>query len=155
MTAPATEVQGVHDPKNALVLKYTSGATGRSVVFMKLRDLYPECLFLIEDLMQMFPLRCLRDDGCPRNMSCMGTLVKRLQYVFETFDDADLVLLYFSYRDMPGSQRAGVFWRDMREPRYTVFNRTAWEKMKSKGQVFEWRLPDNLFLVTTGMSARP
>ncbi len=148
--APATDLPQIISPKNCLVLKVVGQVTGKSVVFMKLRDVYPECEFLISDATasQLFPLRCLKDEGCPRNNNCMGVLAKRVKYVFDTFADADLLLLYFSYRDMPGSQRAGVFWRDFRAPYYTALNRSQWERMKQIGVVYEWCLPDSLFLAT-------
>ena len=84
----------------------------------------------------------------------MGVLANRIKYVFDTFDDSDLLLLYFRYPDMPGSHRAGVFWRDMREPRYIVFNRSQWEYMKQIGVVYQWRLPDTLFLGKTATGAQ-
>lgn len=124
------------------------GGSGDELLFLKLRDLYPECSFLIEDLDQMFPLRCIADDGCPRNQNCMEKLARRLQYVFDTFKDVKTILLYFRWRDRPGSHRAGVFWRDMREPRYITFNVFAWEKLKKIGQAYEWTIPDELFLQT-------
>jgi hypothetical protein len=132
---------------DSLVLKI-SGASGQSVLFMKLRDLFPECEFLISDLPQMYPLRCLNEDGCPRNQNCMDKLVGRLRYVFDTFPDVQTVLLYFRYRDRPGTHRAGVFTRSMNEPRLITFNRTAWEKCKEIGTAYNWPLPDSLFLQT-------
>ena len=142
VSLPATAVVGP-DPRECYVLQVTS-RTGKVVVFLKLRDLFPECFFYIEHSPQLFPFRCLRDNGCVH--SCMEKLVKRVKYVFDTFKDAQLLLLYFSWRDQPGSQRAGVFWRDFSEPRYMTFNRKGWAKMKEIGTVYSWRLPDNLFL---------
>ena len=138
---------------NVLVLKVVGRDSGRSAVFMKMKDVYPECEFLIRDAPQLFPFRCLKDDFCPRNANCMGKLQKRVQYVFDHFDDADLLLLYFRYDDMPGSHRAGVFSRDLEDqrfPRYVVFNRSMWERMKQIGIVYQWKLPDSLFLTTVG-----
>lgn len=134
------------DPHASLVLKI-AGKTG-STLFMKLKDVYPECEFLISDVPQIFPLHCLQADSCPRNQNCMEKLVARLKCVFDTFHDAQSVLLYFRYQDRPGTHRAGVFWRDMREPRLITFNRAAWEKLKTVGTVYSWRLPDELFLQT-------
>lgn len=76
----------------------------------------------------------------------MDKLVKRVKYIFDAFPEAKLLLLYFAYRDKPGSQRAGVFWREMTEPRYITMNRGGWEKLKEIGNVYEWELPDSLFL---------
>lgn len=119
----------------------------RSTLFVKLRDLYPECFHLIGDEPKLFPMRCYVDH-CPRNARCQDKLVQRTKFMFDAFPRADLLQLYFSYRDRPGSQRAALFWRDMREPRYITFNRTSWEKMKEVGVVFEYHLPDSLFLPT-------
>ena len=137
----------IQDPRQSLILKI-QGKSGSSVLFMKLKDLYPECEFLIQDLPECYPLHCLERDSCPRNQNCMDKLVKRIQYVFETFPDVQNVVLYFRYQDRPGSHRAGVFWRDLREPRLITFNRTAWEKCKQIGTVYQWVLPDSLFLQT-------
>lgn len=144
-TSPATPLSR----EQALILKVVGRNSGRCVVFMKLRDVYPECEFLIEGAPQLFPLRCIRDDGCPRNANCMGVLAHRIKYIFDTFDDADLLLLYFSYPDMPGSQRAGIFRRDMSEPRYLTLNRTVWSRMKQIGAVYQWQIPQSLFLTKT------
>jgi len=134
-------------PGESLVLQVTGGS-GDAVVFMKLKDVFPECEFLIGDLPQLSPLYCLRKEGCPRNQNCMDKLVARVQFIFDTFPKARTVVLYFRYRDQPGSHRGGVFWRDMREPRLITFNRAAWEKCKEIGTVLSWRLPDALFLQT-------
>lgn len=142
--APATPVESP-DPRECLALKI-AGTSGRAVLFLKLKDLFPECMFQIEDAPQLFPFICLRQESCPRNHNCMGKLVKRLEAVLEVWKDVDLVFLYFSWPDMPGSQRAGVFWRDMREPRYITFNRSSWEKMKAVGTIFRWHLDDSVFL---------
>lgn len=131
--------------KPALILKVVGQKTGQAALFMKLNDLYPECSFLIEGANQLYPLFCLNNDVCPRNSNCMEKLAKRIQFVFDEFKDAELLLLYFRHDDMPGSHRAGIFWRDMREPRYTVFNRSMWERMKKVGAVYEWVLPNELF----------
>jgi hypothetical protein len=117
----------------------------QQTLFVKLKDVYPECEFLISDQEQLHPFICFTSH-CHRNANCMEKLAGRVKYIFDGFPHAQLLLLYFSYRDKPASQRAGVFWRDLREPKYIVFNRTAWEKMKQIGTVYEWNLPDSFFL---------
>jgi hypothetical protein len=139
------------NPKDALVLKI-QGRSGRATLFMKLNDLFPECQFLISDEPQLYPLSCLERDSCPRNQNCMEKLVVRIRYVFDTFGDVQNVLLYFRHQDRPDSHRAGVFYRDMEEPRFITFNRAAWEKCKEIGTAYQWSLPDSLFL-QTGVSA--
>jgi hypothetical protein len=76
----------------------------------------------------------------------MEKLAKRVNAVFEAFPEAKLLLLYFKYRDAPNRLRAGVFWRDMSEPRYIVMNPGAWKKMKELGKIYEWELPRELML---------
>ena len=117
----------------------------KKTLFAKLVDIYPECSHLIADCDQVYPLFCLRG-ACPRNANCMETLARRVKFVFDTFADAQLLLLYFAYRDRPGSIRAGVFWRSMSEPRLITFNRSGWNLMKQRGVVYEYTLPDSLFL---------
>ena len=142
----------MQSPSDCYVLKVVGRQSGKSAIFMKMKDLYPECEFLIKGGDQLFPFRCLRDGYCPRNSNCMDKLAHRVKYVFDTFADAQLLLLYFRYPDMPGSHRAGVFHRDLQDtrfPRYMVFNRSMWERMKKVGEVFSWNLPDELFLGST------
>lgn len=129
-----------------LTIEITGKVTGKSTIFAKLNDVFPECSFLIQGEPNLYPLFCLRNDYCPRNRNCMEILAKRVKFMFDTFTDAALLFLYFTYQDKPGSHRSGIFYRDMREPRYITFNRTVWEKVKKLGTVYELTLPDSLFL---------
>lgn len=128
-----------------LLLEVKNSQTEKTTLFAKLQDVYPECLYLIRGEPKLFPLLCLRSN-CPRNMNCMERLAKRVHFIFEKFEKAELLLLYFRYSDMPEKQRAGVFWRDMSEPRLITMNPHGWEKMKEIGVVYEWTLPEDLFL---------
>lgn len=74
----------------------------------------------------------------------MYTLAKKVKYIFDVFPNANLLILYFRYQDQPKKHRAGVFWRDMREPRFITFNEYAWAKVKSIGTVYEWELPETI-----------
>lgn len=74
----------------------------------------------------------------------METLAKRVFNIFEAFPNAQLLLLYFKYRDRPGTTRAGVFWREMDEPRLVTLNRTGWERLKQIGTIYEYELPMEL-----------
>jgi len=129
-----------------MLLLEIQGST-QSTLFAKMKDVYPECMVLIEGAPQLHPLRCMRDH-CPRNLSCMEKLAKRVKHLFDKFPRSQLLVLYYTWPDRPGSQRAGLFWRDMREPRHIVMNRSAWEKCKELGVVFEYRMPDELFFAT-------
>jgi len=117
----------------------------KRTLFTKLESVYAECFFLIEDQPKLYPFICLNSD-CHRAANCMEKLAKRVKAIFDAFPEAKLLLLYFKYRDRPNSMRAGVFWRDLSEPRYITMNPGAWEKMKSIGTVFEWNLPRELLL---------
>jgi len=132
--------------KPALFLKVVGKITGRSTLFVKLDYLFPECQFLINDLPKMSPLICFRENGCPRNRNCIETLHKRVNCILDTFTDVDHLILYFKYRDRPGSQRAVLFYRDERDPKYFVLNRCSWDKFKHVGTIYEWVLPNELFL---------
>lgn len=114
-----------------------------TTLFAKFEDVYPECFFYIDDEPQLHPLICYLGP-CHRAQNCQEKIAKRVLVIFEAFPEAQLLLLYFTYRDKPGSYRAGVYWRDMREPRYITFNRAAWEKMKEVGELYEWDFPEKI-----------
>lgn len=117
----------------------------KKTIFARLKDVFPECEVLITSSPQLYPLRCLVD-ACPKNASCMGKLVHRIKYIFDTFTEAELLLLYFAYPDRPGSIRCGVFWKDFREPYVRTINRASWELFKKKGDAYVWEMPQSLFL---------
>lgn len=123
----------------------------KKTLLVKMKEFFPECEFLISDQEQLFPFRCLQDH-CPRNSNCMEKLAKRVKHIFDQFENAELLVLYFKYRDHPTRLRAGVFWRDLREPRFITMNPYAWEKFKEIGTVYSYTLPDELFL---GGTAQP
>ena len=124
----------------------------KHTIFIKMQEVFPECTLQIEGAPNLHPFFCLVSN-CFRNANCMGKLATRIKYIFDQWPKAQLLILYFSYQDRPGSQRAGLFWRDMREPRYITMNRTAWVKLKKMGIVYEWGLPAELFLGTTAPAA--
>ncbi len=115
--------------------------------FIKLDTLYPECFFYIKDEPQLFPLICLVGD-CHRSQNCMEKLVYRLKYIFDTFPTLDLIVLYFKYRDSK-SIRMGEFWKDFREPKYSIMNPSAFNKFKEIGVVYSFPMPDSLFIGNT------
>ena len=112
-------------------------------LFLPLRFLYPECEKLIEPHEQMYPLRCLVEDGCPANMQCMDFLVKRLNYLFtQVFPTAEMIITYYRYRDRPESLRGAVFDRDFSEPKVIILNRAAFRKFQREGQTYQWNPTD-------------
>lgn len=113
-------------------------------IFTKFNEVYKDCEILINGSPQLHPLFCLKAN-CPKNANCMNKLAHRIKYIFDNFKLADLLVLYFKYPDRPNSIRAGIFWRDMREPRLITMNQSAWEKLKSMGIVYEFNIPDHLF----------
>lgn len=117
----------------------------RQTLFAKLEGVYPECTFLINDQPQLHPLICLKS-SCHRAQNCMEKLAKRVKAMFDAFPEAKLLVLYFKYRDAPNQLRAGIFWKDMREPYFRVLNHGAWSTFKRIGTVYEWELPQELLL---------
>lgn len=106
--------------------------------FIPFREVYPECLFLIEDEPRLSPLVCMRD-SCHRNKNCAEKIAKRVHYLFEkVITDSELIIAYFKWRDRPDSIRAGVFYRDMREPRVITCNRSAFNKFRKEGITYFW-----------------
>lgn len=119
----------------------------RQTVFMPLRFIYPECVTLIEPFDQLSPLHCLQNDHCPANKGCMDILAKRIDYLFTTvIPDSQLLIAYFKYRDRPDSIRAGIFTRDMKEPKVMTLNRSAFRKFQKTGLSFTW-IPSNEYLL--------
>lgn len=113
-------------------------------LFTKFSNVYDECSFLINDLPKAYQLMCLKTD-CPRNANCMEKLAKRVKAIFDSFPNAQLLILYYKYRDSK-SLKAGVFWREMDEPKLITMNPGAWEKMKELGVIYEWEMPTDLLL---------
>jgi hypothetical protein len=111
--------------------------TERSVL-LPLRYVYPECSKLIEPHPQMYPLKCLRNDGCPANVGCMGILVQRVDYLFsEVMPEAEMLIAYFTYGDTK-SLRGAVFYRDLREPRLITMNPSGFRRLQTIGTVGTW-----------------
>ena len=117
----------------------------KRTLFAKCLEVYPECTFLIMDQPQLHPLICLKS-SCPRNQRCMEKLARRVKAIFDAFPESQLLVLYFKYRDAPNQLRAGIFWKDMREPYFRVLNPGAWSTFKRIGIVYEWELPQELLL---------
>lgn len=116
-------------------------------VFMPLKYVYPECMTLIEPHDQLSPLFCLAHDHCPANKGCMDILAKRINYLF-TFvvPTGQQIIAYFKYRDRPESIRAGIFNRDMKEPRVMTLNRSAFQKFQRESIMYTW-IPNDEYLL--------
>jgi hypothetical protein len=117
----------------------------KRTLFAKFLEVYPECSFLIEDQPKLYPLICL-ESSCHRAQNCMNKLANRVKAIFDAFPESQLLVLYFKYRDAPNRLRAGIFWKDMREPYFRVLNPGAWDTFKRIGTVYEWELPMELRL---------
>jgi hypothetical protein len=64
----------------------------------------------------------------------MEILAKRVNYWFTRVEPAaEMFIAYFRYRDRPDSIRAGVFHKDLREPRTITLNVSALAKFKKEG----------------------
>ena len=123
-------------------------------VFFKFQDIFPECFLHREGYQQIEPLQCLQDDGaCHVNHNCMEILSKRVHVLFqEVLPTVEVMILYF--RKLNGQQYgAGLFWRDMREPRVITMNASAWTYAKHRGRVYAFSPNSSFFL--TGRAAPP
>lgn len=113
--------------------------------FVKLEYLFPECSLLIEGKDQLYPLKCL-ESSCPANANCMEGLAKRVHYFFDKVTlDAELIIAYFKYPDRPQSIRAGIFHRDMENPRVATLNPWAFKKFQKEGEAYKWLPPAEFY----------
>lgn len=120
----------------------------KHTVFIPFRYVYPECMKLIEGQPQLYPLFCLRNNQCPANRSCMDILAKRINYLFTSVvPHAQQIIAYFKYPDRPDSIRAGLFLRDMREPKVLTLNRSAFKKFQRDSTAFTWVPPTEYLLL--------
>lgn len=111
-------------------------------VFIPLRYLYPECSVFISEHDEVNQLQCL-ETSCPVDQGCMYVLAKRLSLLFEHLEDAQLVIAYYKLRS--GRIRAGVFRREMEEPRVITCNPSALTKFQREGNSFEWQPGSDFF----------
>lgn len=122
--------------------------------FFKLQDIFPECFLHREHAPQIDPLKCLlEDNACHVNHNCMEVLAKRVHILFqEVLPSVEVIVLYFKKR---GSQSygAGLFWRDMREPRAITMNPFAWSRVKQRGSIYTFSPNQSFFL--NGRAAPP
>lgn len=77
----------------------------------------------------------------------MDILAKRVNYLFtHVVPDSQQIIAYFKYRDRPDSIRAGIFTRDMKEPKLMTLNRSAFQKFQREGVMFRW-IPNDEYLL--------
>ena len=115
----------------------------RGTLFAKLDDVFPECGLLIKESDRMERFQCFID-SCHVSANCMERLVRRVKPMFDTFPTVDLIYLHYRRRS-DNRMRAGLFWRDVREPRLLSVNTYAWERMKTYGQVFIYEPPPGFY----------
>jgi hypothetical protein len=78
----------------------------------------------------------------------MDILAKRVNYVFtQLVPDGKMLIAYFKYPDRPNSIRAGVFTRDLDEPKLMTLNRSAFQKFQKEGATFQWFPTDEFLLM--------
>lgn len=127
----------------------------RKNLFIPLRFVYGECFPLIADRPQLSPLQCLQTT-CPVNAGCMDILAKRVNYLFtQVVPAAELLIAYFKYPDRPNSVRAGIFYRDLREPRVMTLNKAAFKKFQNEGIAYTWIPPDEYLLMGPAQTLIP
>jgi hypothetical protein len=132
-------------------IMYFLEVTGKSA-FFKLQDIFPECFLYRDQSPRVEPLLCLKEDVCHVGKGCMDTLAKRIKVLFDLLPKADLILLYYKKRNVPG-MGAGVFWRDFSAPRVITLNLKAWERLKLRGSVYQLQPEDGFFL--SGQAPQP
>lgn len=140
-------------PAPFYTLLVTSERRGTSTLFAKIDDVFPECGVLIHNADRMDRLQCFVD-SCHVGANCMEKLAVRLRAMFDTFPTAQLCYLYFKRRS-DGKMRAGLFWRDFRNPRMLGINKWAWERMKTYGQVYQFAPPADFFGIGAPPSQTP
>ncbi len=108
-------------------------------LFIPLRYIYPECEKLIAPHPKMYPVKCLTEDGCPANMSCMDYLAPRVNYVFDkVHPSAEMMIAYFRYPDRPQSIRGAIFYKDLQEPTVMILNPFGFRKLQKDATVYAW-----------------
>ncbi len=129
----------------------------KHTVFIPLKYLYPECLYLIREHTEVEPLQCFRMP-CPANQNCAEILARRVNYLFtEVVPQARQLFVYFNFRNdsfyrkgkhIP-SLGAALFDRDLGEPKWLKLNRWGFNKCKAEGETYQW-LPTTAFLTMGG-----
>lgn len=120
----------------------------RHSVFIPFKYVYGECQTLIEKHPQLSPLHCLKNDHCPVNSGCMDVLAKRVDYLFtHVVPEGKLLIAYFKWPDRPKSIRAGIFDREMTEPKVMTLNISAFQKFQKEGLSFTWVPTDEYMLI--------
>lgn len=116
--------------------------------FIPLKFVYPECMVLIEDHPQMYPLRCMVEDGCPVVANCAEIIARKVHYLFEEVaKSSEVIIAYYKYRDRPNSIRGAVFNRDMSPPTVSVLNPYAFRKFKREGITYQWFPPSEYLMM--------
>jgi hypothetical protein len=126
----------------------------QKTAFLKLESIFPECFFYRDQSPQIDPLMCLlEDNACTVGKNCIETIVKRLHVLFqEILPGVNVIVLYYKKRGGTGVG-AGIFWKDMREPRVITVNPFAWQKIKQRGAVYQFQPNSSFFL--TGQASPP
>ena len=120
--------------------------------FIPLRFVYPECFALIEDHPQMYPLKCMVEDGCPANVGCGDIIVRKIHYLFEeVMPSSEVIIAYFKYRDRPKSIRGVIFNRNLDPPTISILNPWAFRKFQKRGIAYQW-YPTDEYLFMQGSS---
>lgn len=114
---------------------------------MPLKYLYPECEILLQGSPSLTPLHCLQNDACPSNRNCMENLAKRVNFFFgEVEPQTELIVAYFKQGE---SIKAGLFNKDLEEPRLITCNRSAFQKCYKEGITYKWDPPLNFYMLST------
>lgn len=115
----------------------------QKTALIPLRQIYPECSKLLADLPMASNLQCL-SGPCPKDQRCMSTLAERVHLFFEHVAPSVTHLLTY-FKTPSGSIRAGIFTREMGEPRVITCNPHGMQKLQSIGAVHSTILDESFF----------
>lgn len=118
--------------------------TSEDSALIPLRYIYPECSELLKDLPKAENLLCFRAP-CTRDKRCMNVLAHRVHTFFDRVLPEKVTHLFAYYKAPSGSIRAGVFTRDMDEPRVITCNQHAMKKLQEIGSVHTVTLDESFY----------
>ncbi len=114
-------------------------------VFIPIKYIYPECALLLQNHEGLQQLHCLKVDSCPANRNCMDNLAKRINYFFDKVEpQSELIISYFKLGE---SLKAGIFNREMDEPKYITCNRSAFQKFQRESITYRWEQPVDFYML--------
>lgn len=111
-------------------------------IFLPFKFLYPECSILIKGEQKLYNLLCLKAN-CPRNKNCPEVLAKRVHYFFSEVEPlGELIISYFTHPNCGTSIKAGIFTKQLDEPRLITVNKSGFDKYRKESIIKQWSVTD-------------